>query len=137
MRNYEGFSTTADTGIRFKGRDFRGLYENALRGLNLLLFGSRFRRARGDESFHFLYKGDGPESVLVNFLAEVLFLAYQEKKQVAGLDFIRADGCVLEARLLLAPCRFEPEVDIKSVTYHQLHVVEKKGMKRAAMIFDI
>ncbi len=39
MRNYETFSTTADTGIRFQGRDFRELYGNALRGLNLLLFG--------------------------------------------------------------------------------------------------
>jgi SHS2 domain-containing protein len=137
MRNYEGFSTTADTGIRFRGRDFRGLYENALRGLNLLLFGSRIRRTRAAESFHFRYKGDGPESVLVNFLAEVLFLAYQKKKQVVGLDFIRVDGCVLEARLLLVPCRSEPGIDIKSVTYHQLHVVEKNGMKSAAMIFDI
>lgn len=137
MGNYEVFSTTADTGIRFRGRDFRDLYGNALLGLNLLLFGSRRRQAGADESIHFRYRGDGPESVLVNFLAEVLFLAYQEKKQVAGLDFIRADGCVLEARLLLAPCRSEPEIDIKSVTYHQLYVVEKKGMKSAAVIFDI
>ncbi|HUU06625.1 MAG TPA: archease [Patescibacteria group bacterium] len=137
MRNYEGFSTTADIGIRFKGRDFRCLYENALWGLNLLLFGSRPRRSGRDESFHFRYSGDGPENVLVNFLAEVLFLAYQKKKQVVRLDFIRADGCMLEARLLLAPCRSEPKIEIKSVTYHQLRVVEKNGMKSAAMIFDI
>ncbi|MBE0664179.1 MAG: archease [Candidatus Aminicenantes bacterium] len=137
MRNYEVFSTTADTGIRFKGRDFRGLYENALRGLNLLLFGSHPRRTHGDDSFHFSYSGDGPENVLVNFLAEVLFLAYQKKKQVHALDFIHADDCRLEARLRLAPCGSVPKVDIKSVTYHNLRLVEKAGMKRAAVIFDI
>lgn len=137
MKNYEVFSTTADTGIRFKGRDFYGLYENALRGLNLLLFGSRPRKTCGDESFHFSYSGDGPENVLVNFLAEVLFLAYQKKKQVHALDFIHADDCRLEALLRLAPCGSVPKVDIKAVTYHNLRVVEQKGMKSAAMVFDI
>jgi SHS2 domain-containing protein len=137
MRNYEIFATTADTGIRFKGRDFSGLYENALRGLNLLLFGSRHRQTRGDESSLFIYRGDGPENVLVNFLAEILFLVYQKKKQVVALDFIHADGCWLEARLRLVPCLSTPKADIKSVTYHNLRVVEQNGMKSAAIVFDI
>lgn len=137
MGNYEIFATTADAGIRFKGRDFRGLYENALRGLNLLLFGPRRRKIPGDESAHFSYCGDGPENVLVNFLAEVLFLVYQKKKQVVALDFVHADGCRLEARLRLALCASAPIVDIKSVTYHNLRVLEQNGMKSAAIVFDI
>jgi SHS2 domain-containing protein len=137
MRNYETFSTTADTGIKFRGWDFSELYENALRGLNLLLFGSRRRQEGGEELSHFRYRGDGPENVLVNFLAEVLSQAYQGKKRVVALDFIRADGCRLEARLHLAPCRSMPKVDIKSVTYHNLRVLEKNGMKSAAVVFDI
>jgi SHS2 domain-containing protein len=137
MRNYEIFATTADTGIRFKGRDFCHLYENALRGLNLLLFASRPRQTRGSESSPFSYRGEGPESVLVNFLSEVLFLVYQKKKQVVALDFIRADGCWLEARLRLLPCAAVPQVDIKAVTYHNLLVVDQNGMKSAAMVFDI
>jgi SHS2 domain-containing protein len=137
MRNYEIFATTADTGIRFKGRDFCGLYENALRGLNFLLFGSHHRQTRGDESALFIYRGDGPENVLVNFLAEILFLVYQKKKQVVALDFIHADGCRLEAGLRLVPCLSIPKVDIKSVTYHNLRVVEQHGMKSAAIVFDI
>ncbi len=137
MRNYEIFATTADTGIRFKGRDFYSLYENALRGLNLLLFCSRRRKLRGDESSRFSYRGDGPESVLVNFLAEVLSLAYQKKRQVVALDFVHADGRRLDVRLQLAPCRSMPRVDIKSVTYHNLRVVDRDGMKSAAIVFDI
>jgi SHS2 domain-containing protein len=137
MGNYEVFATTADTGIRFKGRDFRALYQNALSGLNLLLFGPRRRVIPGDESAHFSYFGDGPENVLVNFLAEVLSLAYQKKKQVVALDFVHADGCRLEARLRLAPCRSAPRVDIKSATYHNLRVLEHDGVKRAAVVFDV
>ena len=137
MGNYEIFATTADMGIRFKGRDFRGLYENALAGLNLLLFGSRRRKIHGHESAYFSYCGDGPENVLVNFLAEILSLAYQKKKQVVALAFVHADGCRLEARLQLAPCPFEPKVDIKSATYHNLRVQEHNGMKSAAVVFDV
>ena len=48
MRNYETFSTTADSGIRFRGRDFRELYGNALRGLNLILFGRNPRPRAGE-----------------------------------------------------------------------------------------
>jgi UTP--glucose-1-phosphate uridylyltransferase len=137
MGNYEIFATTADAGIRFKGRDYRGLYENALRGLNLLLFGPGRCKARGHGTSHFSYRGDGPESVLVNFLAEVLSLVYQEKQQVLSLAFVHADGCRLEAELRLAPCLDEPKLDIKSVTYHNLRVLERNGMKSAAIVFDI
>ncbi len=137
MGNYEVFATTADTGIRFKGRGFRALYQNALAGLNLLLFGPRRRKLPGDESAHFSYCGDGPENVLVNFLAEILSLAYQKKKQVVALNFVHADGCRLEARLRLAPCRSAPRVDIKSVTYHNLRVREHNGVKSAAVVFDV
>lgn len=137
MGNYEIFATTADTGIRFKGRDFRDLYHNALSGLNLLLFGPRRRKLPGDEWAYFSYRGDGPESVLVNFLAEVLSLAYQKQRQVAALDFVHADGFRLEARLRLAPCPSAPRVDIKSVTYHNLRVLERRGVKSAAVVFDV
>ncbi len=124
-------------GIRFRGRNFRELYENALRGLNLLLFGRNSRRAEGCEFADLRYCGDGPENVLVNFLAEVLELVYQEGKMVNAVDFRRADRHRLEARLQVAPYRRAPGVGIKSVTYHNLRVSEKNGMLRAAIVFDV
>jgi SHS2 domain-containing protein len=137
MRKYETFSTTADSGIRFRGRDFRELYGNALRGLNLLLFGRNPRRGLGDESVVFRFQGDGPENVLVNFLAAVLELAYRDGKKVSAVDFSRADKRRLAARLRLAPRCCSPKIEVKSVTYHNLRVVEKNGMLRAAIVFDV
>lgn len=61
----------------------------------------------------------------------------RKKKRVLGIDAVYADGCRLEARLRLAPCRSVPQVDIKSVTYHNLHVREHDGMKSAAIVFDV
>jgi SHS2 domain-containing protein len=137
MRNYETFSTTADSGIRFQGRDFRELYGNALRGLNLLLFGRNPRRRAGSESVPFRFSGDGPENVLVNLLAAALALAYQEGKAVTAIDCERAEPGRLEARLLLAPCTRKPRLEIKSATYHDLRVTERNGRLRAAVVFDV
>lgn len=138
MRNYETFSTTADLGIRFQGRDFRELYGNALRGLNLILFGRNPRpRAGENDAVVFRFKGDGPENVLVNFLAAVLELAYREGKIVSAIDFHRAEERRLEARLRLAQRSAAPRVEVKSTTYHNLRVSEKNGWLRAAIVFDV
>lgn len=137
MRKYETFSTTADMGIRFKGRDFNELYENALRGLNLLLFGANLHKTSGCESFPFKFEGDGPENVLVNFLAEILSLVYQGDKRVAAVEMDRANGFSLDAKLLTVPCRRAPKLEIKAVTYHTLRVIEKNGIMSAAVVFDI
>jgi SHS2 domain-containing protein len=137
MKKYETFATTADVGIRFRGRDFAQLYENAVAGLNALLFGKKSALPAESESCHFSFKGDSVENVLVNLLAEVLSLAYQKKRRVAAMACSRADGYFLDADLHLAAMKGEPELDIKAVTYHKLSVVEKNGMKQAAVIFDI
>jgi SHS2 domain-containing protein len=137
MRNYETFSTTADLGIRFRGRNFRELYENALRGLNLLLFGANLRRTAGCDSVPFLFHGDGPENVLVNLLAAVLFQVYQRQKRVAAVKVVRAGRSSLEAHLLVLPSRRPPRIEVKSATYHNLRLVEAKGVMGAAVVFDV
>ena len=138
MRNYETFSTTADSGIRCQGRDFSELYANALRALNLLLFGRNPRQRSGEsDSVAFRFRGDGPETVLVNFLAAALELAYRDGRIVSAVEFSRADEQRLEARLRLAQGRAAPKIEIKSATYHNLRVSEKNGRLRAAVVFDV
>jgi SHS2 domain-containing protein len=137
MKKYETFATTADVGIRFRGRDFAGLYENAVAGLNVLLFGKKSELPAASGSRRFSFRGDSVENVLVNLLAEVLSLAYQKKQRVVAMACSHADGYSLAADLHLAAIEGEPELDIKAVTYHKLSVVEKNGIKKASMIFDI
>ncbi len=137
MKNYETFATTADIGIRFCGHDFVDLYENAVHGLNLLLFGKNSKLPAEKGSCHFSFQGDSVENVLVNLLAEVLLLAYQKKRRVLSIVFNNAGSCCLDADLRLAEIKGEAEIDIKGVTYHNLHVVEKYGIKNVAVVFDI
>jgi len=137
MKKYETFATTADVGIRFCGRNFAEFYENAVSGLNVLLFGKNRKIPSNGESFHFMRHGDSVENLLVNLLAEVLSLAYQKKQRVLAMVCHHADGHFLDMDLHLAEFKGEPELDIKAVTYHNLRVVEKDGIKKAAIIFDI
>jgi SHS2 domain-containing protein len=137
MKNHETFATTADVGIRFRGRDFAGLCENAVAGLNALLFGENSEPPAASGSRRFSFRGDGMENVLVNLLAEVLSLAYQKKQRVVAMACRRADACSLAADFSLAAIAGAPAIDIKAVTYHGLRVVEKGGMKQAAVIFDV
>ncbi len=137
MKNYEIFSTTADIGIRFHGRDFANLYRNAVAGLNALLFGTSDVAPEIISSQRFRFQGDSTENVLVNLLAEVLSLAYQERKRVVAMEFSNADNSSLDASFRLAAITAAPAVDIKAVTYHKLRVVEKDGKKNASVLFDI
>lgn len=139
MKNYEIFATTADVGIRFRGHDFAELYENAVAGLNVLLFGKKSALPADSESCHFSFRGDSVENVLVNLLAEVLSLVYQKKQRVVAMEFLVADQSSVDANFFLATLALEaaPAVDIKAVTYHKLRVVEKNGLKKASVLFDI
>jgi len=131
----------ADAGIRFKGRDFPELYANALRGLNVLLFGSNRRPprggVRGGRRFPFRFRGDGPENVLVNLLSEVLFQVYHRKRRVASVFVRRAGRDLVDADLLLVPFRRPPRMEAKSVTYHNLRVEEEGGELSAAVVLDV
>lgn len=136
MRSHETFSTTADSGIRFRGRGYAELYANALRGLNGLLFG-RGACVRGSGgSLRYRFRGDGPENVLVNLLSEALFQASVRGCRV-GVLVRRADRDFLEADLLFSRCRSVPRVEVKAVTYHGLRVSRKNGVLSAAVVVDV
>ncbi len=139
METFETFSTTADVGIRIQGKGYKGLFTSALKGLNLLLFGDETGNltAAGSRPHRFEFKGDSAENILVNLLSEILFLLQSQNKITVGIDIVKAEETRLVADLLLNEAKQAPEVEIKSVTYHNLKINEKKGIKSADIIFDI
>jgi SHS2 domain-containing protein len=137
MGKFEIFSTTADVGIRVSGRDLEDLFKSAVSGLNRLLFDKKFPPTIGPTSYHFEYLGDSAENILVNLLSEILFQVQVHGKITADIRIIGAGENRLSADLLLVDSDLELEVDIKSVTYHNLKIIEKKGIKYAEVIFDI
>jgi SHS2 domain-containing protein len=137
MKSYETFSTTADVGIRVRGRDCRELYRRAIEGLNELLFGPGGVDPAAAKSHRFEYRGDACENVLVNLLAEVAFRVYEKRRMVCGLRIMEADDFHLKAEFREIPWPRMPQLEIKSVTYHRLKIRETKEGKEAEIIMDV
>ena len=139
MVKYETFSTTADVGIRIQGYGYNGLFQGAVKGLNLLYFGDHAAAAvKGSPEVHpFEFHGDSPENILVNLLSEIVYLLQTKDRITTGIDVKEAGETHVKADLLTIPCRLEPEMEIKSVTYHNLEVKDNNGVKSAEIIFDV
>jgi len=136
----ETFSTTADVGIRISGTDFAELYRNAIRGLHLLYFNKLPEETtftHRPKPYPFSFQGDSAENILVNLLTEVVFLLQNQERVTVDVAVKRADDSVIEADLLTLPLEELPELEIKSVTYHNLAVKESAGRKQAEIVFDI
>lgn len=139
MKEYETFPTTADVGIRIKGITYKDLFKNAIKGLRLLIFGneSDFKFNNSPIIYPFDFNGDSLENVLVNLLSEVLFLLYSKNRMTIDINFEEVSGNHLKAGLVTFNLDLKPGIEIKSVTYHNLKVIKKKGIKYAEIIFDI
>ena len=143
MKPFEVFSTTADVGIRISGADYRDLYRNAVLGFNELAFGYGAEMERLDEQIpeyrDWEFSGDSPENVLVNLLSEVSYLLYTKGNITKEMDIKAAGEDQITVQFLLVPLpdEIQPELEVKSVTYHNLKVEEKNNFKTAEIIVDI
>lgn len=140
MKHFETFSTTADVGIRIQGEGYESLLKNAINGINLLLFDNKQfdNSSNPPEIYSFEYSGDGAENILVNLLSEVVFLVQSRNKITRELITKEINYNFIKADLLLAPGIIEPDLEIKSVTYHNLKIIDKPdGTKLAEVVFDV
>ena len=142
METVDTFSTTADVGIRIHGYGYSGLFQSAIKGLNLLYFSDWDNEwvptaPASYQRFPFEYHGDSCENILVNLLSEAIYLLQTENKITAGIDVKEVSETYINADLLTIPCTREPELEIKSVTYHNLKVQDRNGVKYAEIIFDV
>ncbi len=136
---FETFSTTADVGIRIRGTGFTEFYNCAVKGLNALYYNGHLPEEDDHplEIIPYEYHGDGCENILVNFLSEVVFLMQNRQKLTHAVRVINAGEMYLSAELLTVPSPSGAELEIKSVTYHNLKVEDQNGVKTASIVFDI
>jgi len=141
MKKYEIFSTTADVGIKIWGRSYGDLYKNAIHGFNGLIFGkevrSEFESCPNSTVHFFHYQGDSCENVLVNLLSELIFFLYSKQKIVVDIIIKEAGVNHLSANFQTRPLTGEPGIEVKSVTYHNLKVVQNKDIMETEIVFDI
>lgn len=137
MEHYETFSTTADVGIYISGNNYSELYNSAIKGLNLLYFDEFLDTQESITKTDFFYEGDSLENILVNLLTEVFYLIQYERKYISGITINKADDHLLDGFLHVSELDREPGIEIKSVTYHNLHVLKENNTLSTGIIFDV
>ncbi len=141
MRHLEELEHTADVGFRVRARTLPGLFYWAARGL----LGAMFERLprRGDVRLRVVLEAEDPETLLVRFLNELLYLAQTRGRVPVALRVHLAPGpggCRLAAGIEALPFdrvadRFLGEV--KSATFHGLRIEKTGSGYAASVVLDV
>ena len=130
---YREIEHTADWELQVWAPDFPVLLETAARGMYALAHTTLMETARTSCTFELSSRDR--ESLLVDFLSELLFLG--EEENLAFDEFrLSMDGNNLKAQVLGAPIR-EQVKEIKAVTYHRLQVRQTDTGLEVNIVFDV
>lgn len=130
---YEEVEHTADIAMRVWGEDFETLLKQAAIGMFELLGIKHKPESKVESSF--LVQPDSCETVLVDFLNELLYLA-EEKHQALSELTIKTSKDAL--RISITGFEIETQVRvIKAVTYHNLEVKKTEKGIEATITFDV
>jgi SHS2 domain-containing protein len=138
MALYETIEHTADIGIRAWGKSLAEAFENTARGMFSLICDPAL--VREEESFAISVEADDRETLLVEWLNELLYLFESRGVLLAGFKIGNISETALEATVFGERLDFErhrPEADIKAATYHMLKVEQSNGDWEAIVIFDV
>jgi len=135
MKKYEILEHPADLKIRAFGKDKKELFWNMLNGLqdslkpNLKSQISNFKIIRVESS--------SLETLLVDFLSEVLYLIQVDKEIYDKIKFLKFSDNEIEAEISGKAVESFGE-DIKGATYHDLEIKRNPDKTwQATVLFDI
>ena len=138
MRAFETFEHTADIGLLARGRTLPELFANAADGLADLTVD---RDGLSDTTqVHVNVSAADPESLLVAWLNELLYLVDTQRFVPRRAQITALDGASLTAQLFgdtIDPDRHTMRRMIKAATYHALSLRQADGVWEARVILDL
>jgi SHS2 domain-containing protein len=96
-----------------------------------------------DDSMELELSAASNEELLVTFLNELNYLLITKRWLCSSINSIKifddADGCELSAELNGIKLKDDLQLkqEIKSVTYHQVEIIEREGNYSTLVVFDI
>jgi SHS2 domain-containing protein len=130
---FEELPHTADWSLRVWAEDLPQLFAEAARGMNGL---AGVKLAGHPKTIRkLLLQSPDPESLLVSFLSELLFIGEQEKLAF-GTFKIQIKENLLEADMTGAPIISIDKI-IKAVTYHNLQIRKREDRVEVEIVFDV
>jgi len=136
MYSFDLLSHTADTKIRVTADTRQELFIGAVHGMFSIM-----QPVLGDavstQERHLVIQSPDIESLLVDFLSEVLYLSDVHNESYDRVLFAICTDREIDATLYGRNVKRFEGVEVKSVTYHELEVTEDKGLWHATIVFDI
>jgi len=144
-KKYKVIDHPSDIGIEAYGKDQKELFENAAYGMMDMMYETskyEITKSRISEEksvlghFSINVSAENLESLLINWLSELLYLADSKKVALSYYDITKINDKELEAKVLgvkiIGVKRF-----IKAATYNQLEIKKEKGSWKSRIVFDV
>ena len=132
-------SHTADIAFEIEADSLEELFGEAFRVWLISIV--ELSEFEPESSIDIEIKADSLEQLLVDFLNEVNFLLLVRKILCVSVEKIKIDekSFSLFARMKYQPLSEKTELkdEIKSVTYHQMEILNSNGKYKAKVVFDI
>lgn len=134
MKQYEFLEHPADLKIRAFGKNLQELFINTALGMMEFLYGEKKQKAVTQKEQIEIH-ADNIESLLVDWLAELLYLSDARKRNYFNyqIHFFSETEIIATVGSIKAIAKD----DIKAVTYHELSISENNGFWTATVVFDI
>lgn len=129
---------TADMGIEVEAESLEDLFAEAALGLREVIFDGS--RGWALDTYTLEARGEDEGEMLVDFLAEVLFLVESRGLFPATIASLVIEGSSVRAGIGAEPFDSERHVverEVKAVTFHQLRVERLGGLWRAQVYLDL
>jgi len=130
---FEEIQHTADWALRVWAADVPGLFAEAARGMNTLMGARLAEGPRLKRTFE--TTALDPESLLVSFLSELVYLAEQGRLAFDGFE-VELEGQRLKVEMKGAPIVTLNKA-IKAVTYHNLQIRQTERGYEVEIVFDV
>jgi SHS2 domain-containing protein len=137
MKRFEEIPHTADWSFRAYGRDLKELFENAAFAMFAMEGASAPTEVAAQESVRQVQvSGIDYESLLVNWLSELLYLQESERETYHRFHIDSLSPTALSARVCGTP---NGKIDklIKAVTYHNLRIESTRDGWEATVVVDV
>jgi len=134
--NFKFLEHTADIKFQAFGKSLEEVFENSA----LAMFNSMFDGKIGNKiKKKISVEGKDNESLLYNFLEELLFLFDSEGFFLSEIEKIKIKGNRLEAEIVGDKAEnYKIYIDVKAITYNEMFVrEEKKGKWVAQVVLDV
>jgi SHS2 domain-containing protein len=140
-KSYKFIDHTADIAAELTGSSLDELFTAGAEAWLFSIVGEI--NIEEDDSMELELSAASKEELLVTFLNELNYQLITKKWLCSSIQSIKifddVDGCELSAELKGVKLKDDIPLkqEIKSVTYHQLEIVEKEGNYSTLVVFDI